>query len=189
MESVNFLSLDYILLAFYKALTGFDSSVLPSVLQNITGVIETVGIFGSLFLLSMLVYSHMRVEQIQIDVKHHRHDMEDEAIGHVEVKNARWEEVMTLMTSGSVSDWRAAILEADIILDELLTQVGLPGDTVADKLKGASRGTFNTLDLAWEAHKIRNEVAHSGSTYELTQREASRTIDLFRQVFEEFDYI
>jgi hypothetical protein len=96
---------------------------------------------------------------------------------------------MTLMTQPHESSWRGAIVEADILLAELLTDLRLTGETIGEQLKAANRSSFTTLDLAWEAHKVRNEIAHAGSAFEMTDREARRTIDLFRRVFDEFGYI
>jgi hypothetical protein len=93
------------------------------------------------------------------------------------------------MMSASQTDWRAAIVEADIMLFEMLAALGVPGDTIGDQLKSINRTSFNTIDLAWDAHKIRNEIAHAGSAYVLTEREARRAIDFYRQAFEEFGYI
>lgn len=111
-----------------------------------------------------------------------------QAEGTVE-RNERWEAILRDVSSENPNDWRQAIIEADIILDELVTKMGYRGETLGDKLKQIERSDFNTLDEAWQAHKVRNRIAHSGSDYILTQREARRVIELFREVFHEFRYI
>lgn len=105
------------------------------------------------------------------------------------LKNERWERILNYMDSESQTEWRLAILDADIILDQMLTKSGYHGDSVGEKLRSVEISDFNTLDSAWEAHKIRNGIAHSGSDVLLTKRTAKKTIDLYRQVFEEFKYI
>lgn len=104
-------------------------------------------------------------------------------------KNERWERILNYLNSDSPTEWRLAILDADIILDKMLTKSGYHGEGVGEKLKQVERSDFQTLDSAWEAHKIRNTVAHSGSDTILTKRTAKKAIDLYRQVFEEFKYI
>jgi len=93
------------------------------------------------------------------------------------------------MESHNESDWKLAILESDIMLDELLDKSGYHGVTMSDKLKQVDKSDFNTIDLAWEAHKIRNMVAHEGSEFAINSREAQRVIKLYEQVFKEFKYI
>jgi hypothetical protein len=104
-------------------------------------------------------------------------------------KNERWERVQTLIKSTSSSDWRQAIIEADIILDEMLTRMGHEGDSIGDKLKKIEESDFITLNKAWEAHKIRNHIAHRGGDFLFSKNEAERVVNLYRQVFEEFYYI
>jgi len=107
----------------------------------------------------------------------------------VPVKNQlmeRWEKILSLSESQNPSDWRLAVIEADIILDELLEKLQLPGDTMGDKLKAVEKSDFTTIEYAWEAHKARNMIAHEGSNFLINQREIRRIISLYQAVFKEF---
>lgn len=167
-----------------------------------TGLLETVyRLIGSgwFLLVSLLVsalfaalgiYAFWQFKKIR--------DSEKEAIRLLEAKltedasgekNERWEHILSLASSENPGDWRLAIIEADVALEELVRSMSYRGDTLGDMLKSVEKSDFLTLDLAWEAHKIRNRIAHHGSDYILTEREAKRVINLYRQVFEEFDVI
>lgn len=100
--------------------------------------------------------------------------------------NSKWAEIETHATSGNPGDWRLAIIEADIMLDALLTEEGYPGGSVGEKLKSARPESFASLQDAWDAHKIRNDIAHRGSDFVLTQRSVTEAIAKYRRVFEEF---
>jgi hypothetical protein len=101
----------------------------------------------------------------------------------------RWKSVVEHVDSSNENDWRQAILEADIILEDILRKMGYQGDGVGEMLSRAERADFKSLNEAWEAHKVRNMIAHEGSAFALSQYEAKRVINLFRKVFEEFFYI
>jgi hypothetical protein len=101
----------------------------------------------------------------------------------------RWESVKEHINTDNPNDWRQAIIDADIILDDLLTRLGYRGESIGEKLKRAHKGDFVTLDDAWEAHKVRNQIAHEGTHFEINQHQAKRTIEHYRRVFEEFYYI
>ena len=103
----------------------------------------------------------------------------------IEKKNERWEKILAYTHSDSPADWRLAIIEADVMLDDLLKTSGYHGDGVGEMLKSVDPSDMLTLDAAWEAHKIRNRIAHSGTDFELTQREAKRIVTLFESVFKE----
>lgn len=84
--------------------------------------------------------------------------------------------------SNDVNALKIALMEADKLLDYVLTQYGIPGDTLGDRLKNAkesivgkeikkgqkvSNSEWNkrkrNKDLynkIWEAHKLRNKLAH-----------------------------
>lgn len=105
------------------------------------------------------------------------------------VKNQRWSKIQSLMNSHNTNDWKQAILEADIILDEMLDKMQYKGDSIGEKLKQVEKSDFITLDKAWEAHKIRNRVAHGGVDWALTRGDAEKAIDNYKEVFKEFYYI
>ncbi len=104
-------------------------------------------------------------------------------------QDPRWRHIEMLMQSENPAQWRQAILEADIILDALLTKMGYQGLGVGEKLRQIERSDFSSIDAAWEAHRVRNRIAHEGSEFLLTKREAQRVLQLYRAVFEEFFYL
>jgi hypothetical protein len=113
----------------------------------------------------------------------------DDAPRTEDVHNRRWANVQSLINSHSVNDWKQAIIEADIVLEEMLDKMGYKGETVGDKLKKVEKSDFLTLNKAWEAHKIRNRIAHKGSEYVLTKDDADRAIKAYTEVFKEFYFI
>ena len=107
----------------------------------------------------------------------------------VEVKNERWEQVLKYANSENDSDWRQAIIEADVMLEELLRTSGYVGESVGEMLKSVDKSDFLTIEDAWDAHKTRNAVAHSGTDFRLNNRETRHTIAQFERVFREFEII
>ena len=103
--------------------------------------------------------------------------------------NPKWQRIEASADSLNENDWKIAIIEADIMLGDLLDKLSLPGDTIGDKLKVVERSDFRTLDDAWEAHKVRNRISHDGEGFVLNQRAAKIVIGLYRNVFEEFQII
>lgn len=115
--------------------------------------------------------------------------LESEASNKVDKAEEKWISIMTHAHSENPAEWRVAIIEADIVLENLLRASGYDGEGVSDLLKAVEPGDMLTLDAAWEAHKVRNRIAHSGSSFDLTDRETRRIISLFESVFKEFGII
>ncbi len=164
---------------------------MPSWFAFLTTQIAVWGMVLTLLLVILIVYTQIRL----ITVEHEGfHGKEVHQVHEVEApvpppQEERWKRVMELASSGSPSDWRRAILEADIMLSAVLLQVGYEGSTVGEQLKMANPFQVTTLDLAWKAHKVRNEVAHGGEAYNLTERDTRTAIDQYRRVFEELGAI
>ena len=104
-------------------------------------------------------------------------------------ENPRWLQVQDHINSQNPAEWRLAIIEADSILEDMTLKMGIPGETLGERLKNTEPSDFLTLQNAWEAHKVRNRIAHEGSAYNLQYKDARNTIDNYEQVFREFEYI
>jgi hypothetical protein len=103
-------------------------------------------------------------------------------------KNPRWGNVLENLNQGE-KGWRLAILEADMMLDSMLTQIGFSGDTLGDKLKLVDMEKYPSLKNAWEIHNVRNKIAHEGSTFEISEHEVKRIIALYERIFTDFSFI
>ncbi len=102
--------------------------------------------------------------------------------------NDNWQKLVDYTDTDNEANWKLAIIEADKILDELVKKMGYPGQDMGERLRAVEPSDFLTLEDAWEAHRIRNKIAHEAG-FELTKREAKRVLGLFEKVFREFDYI
>lgn len=98
----------------------------------------------------------------------------------------RWAIIEGYMSSNNEALWRIGIIESDNMLREVLIEKGYTGIDVGEMLTNAK---FNTIQLAWDAHKVRNRIAHEGSDYTLTDREAKRVNGLYEAIFKELKAI
>ncbi len=104
-------------------------------------------------------------------------------------RNETWESIRGKLLSETESDWRIGIIEADIYLDRVLDIKGVPGDTLGDKLKNVSPSILPSVQVAWEAHKVRNRIAHDGADFSLTMPEVRRVYSYFEIVFRDLGVI
>lgn len=174
---------------FFSFLGDFDrflevTSSWWYVFSILSFTVSTLLLLG--FIYAMIRYAQVSEEEVQrlrdaeqaYRVAHGEHD-----------ENVRWKQVLAHVESDNPNDWRLAIIEADIMLDELLDSLGYIGQSVGDRLKGARPEIFRSVQDAWDAHKVRNEIAHRGSDFVLTQRAARTAISQYERVFTEFNFI
>lgn len=143
----------------------------------------------SFILLVGIVYSFLQLHQIRKQEILKIKQKQKLILANEHVKNERWERVVELANDDNPNSWRLAILEADHMLEELVRRMGYHGDTLGEMLKAVEKSDFNTIESAWEAHKVRNRIAHESGDYILTLRETLRVMELYRAIFSEFDII
>ncbi len=189
--------------AFSALLTPENLSPFVSFKGQIVGFLHTLApysAFVSLVFIMGIVYCFVRIEQIVHATKHQDevhgggHGGHAKGAGHgagteTNPVQKRWERVQTHLHSDRESDWRLAVLEADVLLDEMVTHMGYHGDSLGEKLKAIEKSDFLSLDGVWEAHGVRNKIAHEGASFALTEREAKRILKLYEDAFKEFHYI
>lgn len=176
-----------------QAIDFLQAASVPAAYDALTrdwGIFVALSFFICLLLAALITYCVIRILQIR-----HHEALKFEAAGHtvaahdVPRSQLRWNRIMEETRSGNEQNIRLAILEADIMLGELLDTLGYKGETMADKMRQVERADFNTIDLAWEAHRARNAIAHQGTTVSLGRQEANRIINLYAKIFREFKFI
>jgi len=157
-------------------------------LANLWLWIIVVGYVLSVLALLVIIYSTVRI----FELRKHEEEYYETLLLAPDTKTGshpRWEHIQKLVEGESPSEWREAIIEADIMLEDLLTERGYDGAGVGEKLKAADPAHFKTLQDAWEAHKVRNQIAHQGSSFGLSEAITQRTVAHYEAVFREFRVI
>ncbi|MDB5265566.1 MAG: protein of unknown function with transrane region [Parcubacteria group bacterium] len=196
--AVHFINVEYFFRLLYDLIFGLHIGSVNVGIGNTSGLVTLAGqiwLFISViaWIVALgacwaLVYYTTRYWQL-LEQENERYTTISEPEAHVQVEHSRWAYIKQLIESPQESDWRQAIIEADIMLDEVLTRSGYQGNTIGDKLKTANPDRFTTIRNAWDAHTVRNEIAHSGSAYQLTNHAAFRTIQNYEAVFRQFNEI
>lgn len=155
----------------------------------------------SIFFLFVISYCIVRMYELRqkehehlhheiAEYAHHQAEKEEKKRkGEGKSKNEQWNKVLEYLFSTNPGDWKLAVIEADLMLDRVTTEIGLKGENLGERLKVADREHFHTLGSAWEAHIVRNKIAHEGTAFELSLHEAKRVIALYELVFREFGFI
>jgi hypothetical protein len=174
---------------------GYDPAVMVSRAIHWLDVAWFVGLFLSILFLMGIIYFANEVSKIrrfEYERVYGEASLIEEIKEGLEIKspkqNPDWEKIVKLIGSDNPNDWKLAVIEADKMLEVVVGTFDVPGDNMGDKLKNIEKGDFGNLEEAWQAHKIRNRIAHE-QNFHLSQRDARVAIDNFEKVFREFDFI
>ncbi len=205
-----FLNLEYIFFLIYRAINKFFNFLFGS---NITDPnagseffqgLKTFATILVIILITIILYCLVRIYELKQEDKPKKPKAVVGVKTNTEAEstagdrfvdsssqkvNETWNSIRAKLLSDNPSDWRLAIIEADIYLDKVLDQKGFYGDTLGDKLKQITPEKLPSVQIAWEAHKVRNRIAHDGADYVLTQPEARRTLSYFEITFRDLEVI
>lgn len=186
-------NVEYFFRLLYECIYGAcygstDASGLKAWLAHLWVWITGIGYALSVIGLGVIVYCMMRLFELRArEEKYYKTLLI--APGKEGSTHPRWEHILALAEGASASGWREAVIEADIMLDDALTQQGYEGESISEKLKALNPEGFSALQDAWEAHKVRNQIAHEGSAFALSLEMVRRTIARYENVLRELKAI
>jgi hypothetical protein len=156
-------------------------------LNSAWSVYVVIAYVASFIFLIIYIYASIQKDKME-DIEHDLVTAGEEAYAMKMsggIKSSKFAELQAHLESQNPNDWKLAIIEADIILDDTLKRQGYAGPTLGDRLKSISPTSLNSIRDAWDAHMIRNKIAHAGDDFVLTQKIARETIMQYERVFKE----
>lgn len=141
----------------------------------------------SILMLVLYVYASSekkQLQQLKADALKKRELIYDEYFRNGP-KNNRLQGIEDYIVSDNPRDWKLAIIEADVVLDEALKKFGYQGVSLGERLRDIAPTKLLSLNDAWQAHKVRNQIAHGDADFILTKRLAEETIKQYKRVFAE----
>jgi len=94
-----------------------------------------------------------------------------------------WASVERHFFAGDDNDLKMALIEADTMLDEALRSAGVSGTQLGDRLKKVSAAELPNVEDVWQAHKLRNRIAHE-TDFVLKRDLAERALTVYEIALE-----
>ncbi len=152
-------------------------------------------VLGWIFILALLGFFLKKYLADKIHFMEHKHEMLYEmaqsqySTASSNNKSERWQKITQQVQTDDPNQWKIAVMDGDILLDEILSEQGFAGNTVGERLTDAREsGKLTTIQYAWDGHIIRNKIAHD-STYVLSHRDAKTAISMFERFFNELYHL
>lgn len=98
----------------------------------------------------------------------------------------RWDAVMARIESGNPSQYKVAVLEADVIAEEMLSGIGYGGSNMKERLEAVQPGQVISIDRLRSGHEIRNRIIRDPS-FALSREEAESVLSGYKSFFDELE--
>jgi hypothetical protein len=91
----------------------------------------------------------------------------------------RWEKIKNRLDSNNPSQYKVAIIEADVVADEMLSGIGYKGANMAEKLEQVGTAHLDDhLEALKGAHEIRNRIVHE-ENFQVDERLAKAVLGVY----------
>ena len=92
------------------------------------------------------------------------------------------------LTRENPQSYNMSVVECDKLLDKALVEMGLSGRTMGERLKKCGREKFSQTNAVWNAHKLRNQIAHEPG-FKLEYAQAKHALAVYRQALRDLGAI
>jgi hypothetical protein len=97
-----------------------------------------------------------------------------------------WNRIQKRMGAKTEDEYRLAIIEADNLLDDVLTKMGYEGDSILDKLNQISETVLPNVKQVLEAHQLRNNIVHDPD-YKISPESISKAMDIYEKALHDLE--
>jgi len=164
----------------YESLRNFYHSPLMLAIKILAGLYLAILVADIILLLILRdVPHHLRVGRKGMDLP---------LVSKNKMKR-RWEKVKSRLESGSPSQFKVAIIEADKIAEEILGGIGYKGANMKEKLEQVDVAHLDDhLESLKGAHKIRNQVVYE-TDFVIDQRMAAAVIGVYENFLKYLEFL
>jgi hypothetical protein len=99
-----------------------------------------------------------------------------------------WSQMLARAASDDENERKLAIISVDSLVDKILGLSGYQGENLGERLKKIEPSDLDSLNDIWEAHKVRNRIAHEPDL-KLSHEESVNTLRRYEKVLKELRYL
>jgi hypothetical protein len=100
----------------------------------------------------------------------------------------RWDKIVKRLTSTNQSQYKAAILEADNLTDEMLKKIGYSGKDMSERLENANSNQIENLEELKKTHQLRNRIVYE-ENFSIDLETAKKTIAEYEKFLKFIDIL
>jgi hypothetical protein len=143
------------------------------------GLLEFFGLVVAIVFFAIVIYFGIETGYFALRADHFRHIVLKSDISKKHAQES-WHAIQEHFYRGGESDLKVAILEADKLLNDALREAGVMGIQLGDRLKKATPNQVPNLNELWQAHKLRNQIAHEPN-FRLKRDLAERALGIYEE--------
>ena len=101
---------------------------------------------------------------------------------------SEWDRIKEKLQTATDNDAAYLVIEADALADDVLKHFRIPGETMGERLDFITGPDMKSSQDFWDAHKIRNQIAHEGAR-NILYVDAVYALEKYEKVLRELNVI
>jgi len=165
---------------FYNffGIKDFIYFISSSQIQDMLFPVRLIFIFFSLFFLVFVIYFMVNSSWLQYKFLEDATEFFSWQAYGQRAMSKQWNKIKKRTESGTESDYKLAIIDADDLLEEVLDNRGYDGKDFPERLNKADKLIVAILDDVLKAHEVRNSIVYDPD-YKLSVDEAKKILDTY----------
>jgi hypothetical protein len=98
----------------------------------------------------------------------------------------QWMKILQRLESELETEYKLSVIEADLLLNDVMKRLGYEGKILSEKLERAKPGVFSQLQTLKEADQVYQNLVYDTS-YHLIQSDAKRIVAEFERALSELE--
>ena len=100
----------------------------------------------------------------------------------------RWQKISLHFESEMPSHWKAAVLEADQFVNEVLQRIGYKGKNLSERLRSVPSSQLRHKDDVLAAHHVRNQIVHE-ENFSLSKNQAEKIFETYHEFLKDLELL
>ena len=162
----------------FFGIKDFIYFISSSQIQDMLFSVKIVFIFCSVFFLVFVIYFMVNSSWLQYKFLEDVTEFFSWAAYGQREMSKQWDKIKKRTESGSESDYKLAIIDADDFLAEVLDNRGYDGKDFEENLQKAGRLIASILKDVLDAHEIRNSIVYNPD-FKVSADQANKVLDTY----------
>ena len=172
----------FILGDLYQGALSFYHSGFFLVIKILVGIYSAVLLIDIILLLIQVgVSGNLREEFYGMNVPR-------ALVGKKKQTKKRWEGIMAKVDSGSLVDYKVAVIEADDLIDGIIAGLGYKGENFGERLDNVPEEHIVNVAGMKQAHQVRNKIIHDDN-FVLSRNDALGVLSQYEEFLRSFQVI
>jgi len=100
----------------------------------------------------------------------------------------KWAKIKERLESENPSQYKVAILEADIVIDKVLSDMRYPGKNLTERLEKIKPAQLPGYEDLKNAHEIRNRIIHEAG-FSVDKKRAEEIVAVYKKLLKDFELL